>query len=139
MKYRRFGRTELEISEIAFGGGRSGGILIDADDVTRRKAVRAALDATMLPVVERTLRDAAGSASDLLAERVESHRKFLSKRPDEKKPTYRNLAHGFDVVTKQEVGLEIQGVDGFRRIDEYCFRCEHSRIRGSDQVELDFG
>ena len=44
MKYRRFGRTELEISEIAFGGGRSGGILIDADDVTRRKAVRAALD-----------------------------------------------------------------------------------------------
>ena len=44
MKYRRFGRTELQISEIAFGGGRSGGILIDADDETRRKAVRAALD-----------------------------------------------------------------------------------------------
>ena len=45
MKYRRFGRTELEISEIAFGGGRSGGILIDADDDTRRLAVRTALDA----------------------------------------------------------------------------------------------
>ncbi len=43
MKYRRFGRTELKISEIAFGGGRSGGILIDADDETRRKAVRTAL------------------------------------------------------------------------------------------------
>ena len=107
--------------------------------VSARNSLGYELDATMLPVVERTLRDAAGSASELLAERVESHRKFLSKRPDEKKPTYRNLAHGFDVVTKQEVGLEIQGVDGFRRIDEYCFRCEHSRIRGSDQVELDFG
>ena len=44
MKYRRFGRTNLEVSEIAFGGGRSGGILIDADDETRRKAVRSALD-----------------------------------------------------------------------------------------------
>jgi hypothetical protein len=44
MKYRRFGRTEIQISEIAFGGGRSGGILIDADDETRRRAVRAALD-----------------------------------------------------------------------------------------------
>ena len=44
MNFRRFGRTELQISEIAFGGGRSGGILIDADDDTRRTAVRTALD-----------------------------------------------------------------------------------------------
>ncbi|MBK19445.1 MAG: hypothetical protein CMM52_11485 [Rhodospirillaceae bacterium] len=44
MELRRFGRTELQISELAFGGGRSGGILIDADDETRRAAVRRALD-----------------------------------------------------------------------------------------------
>ncbi len=44
MNYRRFGRTGLQVSEIAFGGGRSGGILIDADDDTRRDAVRRALD-----------------------------------------------------------------------------------------------
>lgn len=44
MRYRRFGRTGLEVSEIAFGGGRSGGILIDADDETRRRVVRSALD-----------------------------------------------------------------------------------------------
>jgi L-glyceraldehyde 3-phosphate reductase len=44
MKYRRFGRTGLEVSELAFGGGRSGGILIDADDETRRLAIRHALD-----------------------------------------------------------------------------------------------
>ena len=44
MKYRRFGRTGLQVSEIAFGGGRTGGILIDADNDTRRRAVRRALD-----------------------------------------------------------------------------------------------
>jgi aryl-alcohol dehydrogenase-like predicted oxidoreductase len=44
MNYRRFGRTGLQVSEIAFGCGRTGGILIDADDDTRRKAVRRALD-----------------------------------------------------------------------------------------------
>lgn len=44
MKYRRLGRTGLQISEIAFGGGRSGGILIDADNDTKRRAVRMALD-----------------------------------------------------------------------------------------------
>lgn len=44
MKYRRFGRTGLQISELAFGGGRSGGILTDADAETQRRAVRIALD-----------------------------------------------------------------------------------------------
>ena len=44
MKTRRFGRSGIAVSEIAFGGGRSGGILIDADDDTRRLAVRKALD-----------------------------------------------------------------------------------------------
>lgn len=45
MNYRRFGRTGLQVSEIAFGGGRSGGILTDADDNSKRIAVRKALDA----------------------------------------------------------------------------------------------
>lgn len=44
MKYRKFGTTGLEISEIVFGGGAVGGILINADDDTKRQAVRMALD-----------------------------------------------------------------------------------------------
>ena len=44
MKYRTLGRTGIEISEIAFGGGRSGGILIYGDDATRRAAIRRTLD-----------------------------------------------------------------------------------------------
>ncbi len=44
MKLRRFGRTDLQVSELAFGGGRSGGILINANEKTRRAAVRRALD-----------------------------------------------------------------------------------------------
>ena len=44
MKLRRFGRTDIEISELVFGGGFVGGILIDADDDTRREAIRCALD-----------------------------------------------------------------------------------------------
>lgn len=44
MKLRRFGQTGLEVSEVAFGGGRSGGILIDADENIRYDAVRRAID-----------------------------------------------------------------------------------------------
>ncbi len=45
MKYRKFGRTGLEVSELVFGGGKVGGILIFADDGTKRAVIRRALDA----------------------------------------------------------------------------------------------
>src|SRR5437660_854063 len=37
-----FGRTGLEISELALGGGVTGGILINADEATRYKALQRA-------------------------------------------------------------------------------------------------
>lgn len=45
MKYREFGRTGLRASEVVFGGGWVGGILIHGDDDTRRAVIRLALDA----------------------------------------------------------------------------------------------
>ena len=42
MKYRTFGRSGLEISEVVFGAGAVGGIVIRADDATRREAIRRA-------------------------------------------------------------------------------------------------
>jgi D-threo-aldose 1-dehydrogenase len=45
MKTRRFGRTGLEVSEMVFGGGFVGGIIIHGDDDTKRAAIRRALDA----------------------------------------------------------------------------------------------
>jgi L-galactose dehydrogenase/L-glyceraldehyde 3-phosphate reductase len=45
MRKHRLGRTGLEVSEIVFGGGWVGGILIDKDDDTRRAAVKRALEA----------------------------------------------------------------------------------------------
>lgn len=44
MKYRLFGRSGLSVSEVVFGGGRVGGIVIYADDDVRREAIRIAKD-----------------------------------------------------------------------------------------------
>jgi len=44
MDIRKFGNTDLNASAVVFGGGYVGGIVIDADDETRRKAIRMALD-----------------------------------------------------------------------------------------------
>jgi len=45
MRYRRLGATGLEVSELAFGGGAVGGLLINADEATRRATVDRALAA----------------------------------------------------------------------------------------------
>jgi L-galactose dehydrogenase/L-glyceraldehyde 3-phosphate reductase len=43
MRQRPFGRTGLHVSEVVFGGGNVGGLIIQKDDVTRREAIRRAL------------------------------------------------------------------------------------------------
>ncbi len=45
MKTRNFGNTGLRVSELVFGGGYVGGILVHADDETKLAAVRRALQA----------------------------------------------------------------------------------------------
>ena len=42
MKHRTFGRTGIQVSEIAFGAGSVGGIVIYLDDTTKREAIRRA-------------------------------------------------------------------------------------------------
>src|SRR5215218_5054943 len=43
MRHRTFGRTGINVSEIVFGAGAVGGIVIHKDDATKREAVRRAL------------------------------------------------------------------------------------------------
>ncbi|OGP51481.1 MAG: hypothetical protein A2Y79_08175 [Deltaproteobacteria bacterium RBG_13_43_22] len=45
MEYRQFGQTGLKVSELVFGGGAVGGLLINQDEATKRAAVRRALEA----------------------------------------------------------------------------------------------
>jgi aryl-alcohol dehydrogenase-like predicted oxidoreductase len=42
MKQRIFGRSGIRVSEVVFGGGSVGGILIHKDDATKREAIRRA-------------------------------------------------------------------------------------------------
>ena len=43
MKHRTFGRSGIKVSEVIFGAGAVGGILIHKDDATKREAIRRAL------------------------------------------------------------------------------------------------
>lgn len=43
MKTRRFGRNDLQVSQVVFGAGYVGGIIVLADDDTRRRVLRFSL------------------------------------------------------------------------------------------------
>src|SRR5678816_1732096 len=43
MKQRTFGRSGIQVSEIVFGAGSVGGILVHKDEATKREAIRRAL------------------------------------------------------------------------------------------------
>lgn len=43
MRHRDFGRTGIQVSEVVFGGGNVGGLIIQKDDTTKREAIRRAL------------------------------------------------------------------------------------------------
>jgi len=43
MKKRAFGRTGIQVSEVVFGAGAVGGILVHKDDATKREAIRRAM------------------------------------------------------------------------------------------------
>ena len=43
VKHRTFGRSGIKVSEIIFGAGAVGGIVIHKDDATKREAIRRAL------------------------------------------------------------------------------------------------
>src|SRR5688500_19918491 len=43
MRHRPFGRTGIQVSEVVFGAGAVGGIVIHKDDATEREAIRRAL------------------------------------------------------------------------------------------------
>jgi L-galactose dehydrogenase/L-glyceraldehyde 3-phosphate reductase len=45
MLYRNFGKTGLKVSELVFGGGAVGGLLIDKDEATREAAIARAFTA----------------------------------------------------------------------------------------------
>lgn len=75
MKRRAFGNSGIEVSELALGGGRVGGILIHQDDETKREALRRAFDGGMNWI------DTAASYGDGVSE--ESIGKLLKDVPDE--------------------------------------------------------
>lgn len=114
MKYRKFGTTGLHISEIIFGGGAVGGILIDADDDTRRTAVRMALDAG-INWIDSAASYGSGRSEQaiawLLKELPEDERPYISTKTAFDRAAGDYAGQAERAITASLERLEMQSVD----------------------------
>ena len=83
MNYRTLGKTGLKVSEIVFGGGAVGGLLICANDDTRRQAIACALQAGVNWIDTAPMYGEGASEESigwLLAERPLAERPFVATK-----------------------------------------------------------
>jgi D-threo-aldose 1-dehydrogenase len=125
MKYRKLGSTGLEISEVIFGGGAVGGILINADDDTRRKAIRMALGAGINWI--DTAASYGNGASEsaigwLMKELPESDRPYISTKTAFDRATGDFVGQAERALTASLERLQMGSIDLYQ---------VHNRIAGS--------
>jgi L-galactose dehydrogenase/L-glyceraldehyde 3-phosphate reductase len=118
MKHREFGRTGLKVSEVIFGGGNVGGILIHKDDATKREAIRRAM-AGGINWIDTAAQYGNGKSEEALG--------WLLPEGDEATP-YLSTKFGLDVENLKDIPAQI----------EACLTASLARLKRSsvDMLQL---
>jgi len=131
MRTRPFGRTGLEVSEIVFGGGYVGGILLHADDDTRRAVIRRAVEAGINWI------DTAASYGDGRSEQALGW--LLAELPAERRPhvsTKFSVAPGSQGEVAAQIERSLEQSLRRLRLERVTLYQLHNRI-GEDDLPLD--
>ena len=101
MRKRRFGRTGLQVSELVFGGGWVGGILIHHDEAVRLEALRRAM-AAGIDWIDTAADYGKGVSEETIGRLLPS----LEQRPQLSTKVRLELADGQDLTQQIERSLE---------------------------------
>lgn len=97
MRYRKFGNTGLKVSELVFGGGAVGGLLINQTDSIKLQAVKRAMDAG-INWIDTAPSYGQGRSEQALGELL----------PELDKPPYISTKFTIDTRKLQDIGGQIQ-------------------------------
>jgi len=99
MKKREFGRTGIKVSEVIFGGGNVGGILIHKDDATKREAIRRAM-AGGINWIDTAAQYGNGKSEEALG--------WLLPEGESEATPYLSTKFGLDVENLQDIPAQIE-------------------------------
>ncbi len=116
------------------------GTTIAAALACARDSVGVEADEGLIPVIAATIEAGAALGNERQLSRLRSHEEFVRRYRTEKdrEPGHTNVAYGFPVVTRQEVGLVLPGVTSTRREGELEWFAGHETLydRGEPQLDL---
>ena len=105
MKHRVFGRSGIKVSEVVFGAGAVGGILVHKDDATKREAIRRAI-AGGINWIDTAAQYGNGKSEEALGRLLPEERKMSGAQP------YLSTKFNLDVENLQDIPAQIE--DRFR-------------------------
>ena len=97
MKHRTFGRSGIQVSEVVFGAGAVGGILIHKDDATKREAIRRAI-AGGINWIDTAAQYGNGKSEEALGWLL----------PEARATPYLSTKFGLDVENLQDIPAQIE-------------------------------
>lgn len=101
MKRRTFGRSGIQVSEIIFGAGAVGGILIHKDDATKREAIRRAI-AGGINWIDTAAQYGNGKSEEALGWLLPEARGWAQSAP------YLSTKFGLDVANLEDIPAQIE-------------------------------
>ena len=104
--------------------------------VSGRNSIIYEIDADLSSLIEASILQAAEISDRYLRGRVEDHRRYVEERANLHPIRYINQHHGFPVVTKQEVDIELFSVVEVDRNGQNRFVCRLEQISAPGQGNL---
>lgn len=84
-----------------------------------RNSIGIEIEPAFLPVINKKINSFKIPSNELLFDRITTHNKFVSTYSTEKGPLkYRNIPHGFPVMTRQEIEMRLFQVTGITAPDD---------------------
>ena len=101
MKHRTFGRSGIKVSEIIFGAGAVGGVIIHKDDATKREAIRRAM-AGGINWIDTAAQYGNGKSEEALGWLLPPESKMSGAKP------YLSTKFGLDVENLNDIPARIE-------------------------------
>ena len=94
--------------------------------VSGRSSIGFEIDSNFKEIIEERITEISKVVNDIINKRIESHKKFVEKRIEEKgKLKYVNENYNFPVMTRQELKLKFLKLKSFNKKDEGIFEVEY--------------